>query len=287
MASALLARSELARDVFHSANSLLGFDLEELCLRGPDAELNRTEFSQPALFVHSMAALKQLEADRPQLWESVTHVAGLSLGEYTAVCAAGGFSFEAGLKLVQVRGRAMQAAADAVASGMSSVLGLDIDKLTTVCEQASHSGEFVKVANLLCPGNIAISGHLSALERAEKLATEAGAMRAIRLSVAGAFHTELMQPAVSLLQQTLTGVPFTSTHTPVVSNVDAASHREPDEIRDLLAQQVVSPVQWESSLRAMLAAGVTEFIEVGTGKILAGTLKRVDRKAICANYGEE
>lgn len=287
MASGLLARSELAKSVFQSASSLLGFDLEELCLRGPDAELNRTEFSQPALFVHSIAALKQLEADRPELWGSVTHLAGLSLGEYTAVCAAGAFTFEAGVKLVQARGRAMQAAADAVDSGMSSILGLSVEQLHVVCEQATHGGEFVKIANLLCPGNIAISGHLAALERAEKLATEAGAMRAIRLSVAGAFHTELMRPAVQVLQQTLASVSFVSTHTPVVSNVDAALHREPEEIRELLARQVVAPVQWESSLRTMIAAGVTEFIEVGTGKVLAGTLKRVDRKAACENYGDE
>lgn len=287
MAAALLERSEVARATFDAASELLGFDLKSLCLNGPDSELNRTEFSQPALFVHSIAALRQLEAERPDLRSSVTHLAGLSLGEYTAVCAAGGFSFESGVKLVHARGRAMQAAADAVESGMASVLGLDQEKLQAVCEQASTSASFVQVANLLCPGNIAISGHTPALERAEQLAVEAGAMKAIRLAVAGAFHTAIMQPAVDVLKQALSDVPFDIASIPVISNVDASPHRGPDEFRSLLAQQVVAPVQWESSLRNMIAAGVTQFIEVGTGKVLAGTLKRIDRKMPCENYGDE
>jgi [acyl-carrier-protein] S-malonyltransferase len=286
MAAALLERSEIARELFSTASDILGFDLKSLCLNGPDSELSRTEYSQPALFVHSIAALRQLELEQPDIWEKVTHLAGLSLGEYTAVCAAGGFSFEAGVRLVRARGQAMQSAADAVPSGMSSILGVDQTQLEAICVQASAEAEFVKIANLLCPGNTAISGHLAALERAESLATAAGAMKTIRLAVAGAFHTELMRPAVSLLEEALDMVEFSETRIPIVSNVDAASHRAPDEIRQLLSSQVVSPVLWEDSLRFMLAAGITQFVEIGSGRVLAGTLKRIDRKAPCDNYGD-
>lgn len=286
MGAALAERSSIARDVYSEAKSILGFDLLELCTQGPADQLNRTEFGQPALFTHSYAALKQLEVERPDLWDSVSSVAGLSLGEYTAVAAADGIAFADGLRLVQIRGQAMQAAADAVQSGMSSVLGLDEQQLNTICEQSSSENEFVRVANLLCPGNIAISGHLPALERAEKLAGEAGAMKSVRLQVAGAFHTEIMRPAVAKLQNALQSVEFKTTRVPVVSNVDAAGHAEPDEFRNLLAKQVVTPVLWEASLRAMLDSSTQEFIEVGTGRILAGTLKRIHRKTPCENFGD-
>ena len=286
MGSALVERSPAARQTFDEASAILGFDLLKLCTDGPIEELNRTEYSQPALFVHSMAALRQLEAERPTLWESVTHTAGLSLGEYTAVAAGGGFSFPDGLRLVQARGQAMQAAADAVPSGMTSVLGMEQEPLAAICQQASSGAHDVRLANLLCPGNIAISGHLSALEAAEKLCLEAGAMRTIRLSVAGAFHTPIMQPAVQALEGALASIDFSTTRVPIISNVDAAAHISPAEIKRLLAQQVVSPVRWEDSLRNLIDAGVDHFIEVGTGRILAGTLKRINRKILCEHFGD-
>lgn len=286
MGSALVAASPIARDIFAQAEAILGFDLLELCRSGPAEQLNRTEFSQPALYVHSFAAMKQLEHEQAGLWDSVIGVAGLSLGEYTAVAAAGGMSFEDGLRLVQTRGAAMQAAADAVASGMSSILGLEEDKLQAVCSQATGEGQLVRVANLLCPGNIAISGHLTALEAAEKLSTEAGAFKAIRLQVAGAFHTPLMQPAVERLQEALAKVPFQKTRVPVFSNVDAAPHSTPDDFRELLSQQVVSPVLWEASLSQMIQTGCEKFIEIGAGRVLAGTLKRINRKITCENFGD-
>lgn len=286
MGAALVARSPIARELFNEANDLLGYDLAQLCAHGPAEQLNRTEFGQPALFVHSYAALKQLEAEQPDLWDTVAAVAGLSLGEYTAVAAAGGLSFADGVKLVQVRGRAMQAAADAVQSGMSSVLGLDADPLTEICRQSSTAEDYVQVANLLCPGNIAISGHLTALERAEKLSSEAGAMRTVRLQVAGAFHTEIMRPAVETLTDALARADFGNMKVAVYSNVDAAPHTSPEEIQQLLPKQVVAPVQWEASLRAILDLGVESFIEIGTGKVLAGTLKRINRKLPCENYGD-
>jgi [acyl-carrier-protein] S-malonyltransferase len=291
MGKTLVDRSPIARALFEQANELLGFDLLEMCSAGPAEELNRTEFAQPALFVHSFAALKQLESDRPDLWESVISVAGLSLGEYTAVAAAGGISFEDGVRLVQTRGLAMQAAADKVASGMSSILGLDTAALERVCAQSSgdpatEDQKLVRVANLLCPGNIAISGHLDALEVAEKLSLEAGAFKALRLPVAGAFHTPIMEPAVQRLKEALATVRFNPTRVPVFSNVDAQPHLQPDEFRRLLAEQVVAPVQWESTLSHMIDAGCEQFIEIGAGRVLAGTLKRVNRKIPCENFGE-
>lgn len=286
MGQGLLAKSSRTQELFDQAREILGFDLLQLCLSGPADQLNRTEFSQPALYVHSLAALNQLQEERPDLWSSVGAVAGLSLGEYTAIAAAGGLSFADGLRLVHTRGMAMQAAADQVASGMSSVLGLDVEKLREVCLNCSQGNEFVEVANLLCPGNIAISGHLPAIERAEKAVVDAGAMRAIRLAVAGAFHTALMQPAVGRLTEALARAEFKPTRVPVYSNVDSAAHTAPDELRALLARQIISPVLWEASLRNLLIAGLESFVEVGAGKVLAGTLKRIDRKIACESYGD-
>jgi [acyl-carrier-protein] S-malonyltransferase len=286
MGQGLLAKSTLTQRLFDEAREVLGFDLLQLCLSGPAEQLNRTEYSQPALYVHSLAAFGHLLEQRPQLWDEVKAVAGLSLGEYTAIAAAGGLSFADGLRLVHTRGLAMQAAADQVASGMASVIGLELDQLKHVCTAASTGTEFVEVANLLCPGNIAISGHVAAIERAEKAAVEAGAMKAIRLAVAGAFHTALMQPALGRLNEALTRAEFHTTRVPVFSNVDAQPHSEPDEIRGLLGRQIISPVLWEATLRNLLAAGHDAFIEVGAGKVLAGTLKRIDRKAACESFGD-
>lgn len=286
MGAGLLAKSPASQKVYDEAREVLGFDLLELCLSGPAEQLNRTEFSQPALYVHSLAALGYLTEQRPELWTSVQSVAGLSLGEFTAITAAGGLTFADGLKLVHTRGLAMQAAADQVASGMSSIIGLEADKLREVCREASSELEFVEVANLLCPGNIAISGHLSSVQRAETAAVAAGAMKAVRLAVAGAFHTALMQPAVGRLSEALSRADFRSTRVPVYSNVDAAPHTDPEELRGLLARQIVTPVLWEDTLRNLLAAGHDTFIEVGAGKVLAGTLKRVERKAACESFGD-
>jgi [acyl-carrier-protein] S-malonyltransferase len=285
MGMSLVERSAAARELFREAGDILGFDLINLCSHGPAEQLNRTEFSQPALFVHSLAALKLLAEERSDLWNQVGAAAGLSLGEYTALAATGAMSFSQGLRLVQTRGAAMQAAADITDSGMSSIVGLDQDRLQAICEQASGDGHFVRIANLLCPGNIAISGHLSALAIAERLCTEAGAMMAVRLQVAGAFHTSIMQPAVSQLSLALSETEFSASRVPVYSNVDAAGHQQPEEFRDLLARQVTGPVLWEAALRNMMDAGCTEFIELGAGRVLAGTLKRINRKVSCEAYG--
>ncbi len=286
MGQALTERSRSAKELFDQARQILGFDLLELCVNGPADQLNRTEFCQPALFVHSYAALQDLLQQRPGLSESLMAVAGLSLGEYTAVAAAQGLSFEDALRLVHQRGMAMQAAADTVASGMSSILGLELSKIEAICDTHSTATEFVKVANLLCPGNIAISGHANRLDAVEQACLSAGAMKAVRLAVAGAFHTSIMQPAVEQLSRALAQVTITPCAVPVVSNVDAQPHSAPSEIIELLARQVVSPVLWEQTLRNLVDQGAQQFIEIGAGRVLAGTLKRIDRKISCESFGD-
>jgi [acyl-carrier-protein] S-malonyltransferase len=276
-----------ARRTFDQASEILGYDLANLCHEGPTEQLNATEFSQPALFVVGMAAANVLAEEHPERISAVTAAAGLSLGEYTAVCFAGGLQFADGLRLVQRRGQAMQAASDLVRSGMASVLGLDLDTVQQLCEQCRHEDEVLQPANLLCKGNIAVSGHLTAIERLIPAATEAGAIKVIALSVAGAFHTSLMEPAVEKLQTALSEMPITDTRIPVYSNVDAAPHQSSDEIRSLLGRQVVGPVKWEDSIRRMIDDGIDGFEEVGTGRILRGTLKRIQRKIPMDGFGDE
>jgi [acyl-carrier-protein] S-malonyltransferase len=268
-----------ARELFDRAKDILGYDLAELCASGPAEKLDSTVYSQPALFVCSLAALESLKATRPEVVEQAAATAGLSLGEYTALVFADVLSFEDGLRVVQTRGQAMQDAADAVPSGMVSLLGLDLEKIKQLCHDARAETEVLEVANHLCPGNIVVSGHKAACERVADLATKAGAMKTIPLAVAGAFHTSIMQPAVQRLAAALEGVTMRVPRIPVISNVDAAPHNDPDEIRRLLVQQVVSPVRWEDSMRRLLADGCGPFWEVGPGRVLRGLLKRIDRKA--------
>jgi [acyl-carrier-protein] S-malonyltransferase len=269
-----------ARALFDRANSLLGYDLAKICFEGPAELLDSTVHSQPALFVTSLAALESLRAKSPDVVQNCQAAAGLSLGEYTALVFAGVMDFEVGLKVVQERGSAMQAAADLVPSGMVSILGLERPAVEALCAHAAQ-GELLQVANLLCPGNIAVSGSKAACARVAEMAPAAGAMKAIPLAVAGAFHTPIMQPAVDRLQAALAGATLRKPRIPVISNVDARAHDDPEEIRRLLVQQVVNPVLWEDSLRALLALGCDEFYEVGPGRVLRGLLKRIDRKAAC------
>lgn len=269
-----------ARELFDRAKSLLGYDLAQVCFEGPAEKLDSTVYSQPALFVTSLSALESLKASSPDAVESCQAAAGLSLGEYSALVFAGVMTFDDGLKVVQERGAAMQAASDAVPSGMVSILGLERPQVEALCEKAAQ-GEVLQIANLLCPGNIAVSGTKAACERVAAMAAEAGAMRAVPLAVAGAFHTSIMQPAVERLTAALAGVPLKKPRLPVISNVDGAPHVDPEEIRQLLIRQVVSPVRWEDSMRRLLAMGCDKFFEVGPGRVLRGLLKRIDRKADC------
>ncbi len=279
MGRELCERSPAARELFARAADVLGYDLAEVCFSGPKEKLDSTVFSQPALFVTSLAALEQLKVDHPDWWEACSHAAGLSLGEYTACVCAGAIDFETGLRVVQRRGEAMQAAADARRSGMSSILGLKADQVESLCDTVRQESEVLAIANYLCPGNIVVSGDAAACERIVEPALEAGAMKVVPLAVAGAFHTSIMEPAVEQLAEALAGAELRPARIPVISNVDGEAHTDPDEIRELLIRQVCSPVQWEASMRYLLEVPVEHFCEVGPGRVLRGLLKRVHRRA--------
>jgi len=270
-----------ARRLFDEAAEVLGYDLAETCWNGPAERLNSTVISQPAIFVASLAALEALRADDPAALTACSAVAGLSLGEYTALVFAGALSFRDGLRIVQRRGEAMQAAADATPSGMVSVLGLDQAKVEELCA-AARGSEILQIANLLCPSNIVVSGTKPACDAVERLAEGMGG-RTIRLTVAGAFHTTLMKPADEAVAAVLSQVEIRPPRLPVWSNVDAQPHTDPEEIRRLLVRQVVQPVLWEQTMRNLLAAGFDRFYEIGPGRVLAGLLKRVQRKVECLN----
>jgi [acyl-carrier-protein] S-malonyltransferase len=271
-----------AKKLFDDAYDILGYSLIDVCGRGPAERLNSTAVSQPAIYVASLAALEFLRAKEPDAEAQCVATAGLSLGEYTALAFAGALSFADGLRLVQKRGQAMQAAADATPSGMVSVLGMEPEKVEELCKRARPAGT-VEIANLLCPGNIVVSGTRAACDEVEKLAPELGAMKTIRLTVAGAFHTNIMKPADQALAATLATLEIKVPRIPVWSNVDAAPHTDPAEIRSLLVRQVLQPVQWEKTMRNLLAEGIERFYEIGPGRVLAGLLKRVDRKKECRN----
>jgi [acyl-carrier-protein] S-malonyltransferase len=283
MGAELAATLPTARALFDHASAILGYDLLKLCTEGPAEQLNATEFSQPALFVCSLAALGKFRLEQSQIVDKCAAAAGLSLGEYTALAFAGAMDFETGLRLVQERGRAMQAAADLTPSGMVSILGMDRDKIESLCNDA-REGQVLQVANLLCPGNIVVSGNREACSRVAQLAEAAGAMKVIPLTVAGAFHTPLMQPAYERLAKAVADAKITSPRIPVISNVDAEPHSDPAEIRQLLVKQLVSPVQWEESMRRLLGQhGVERAYEIGPGRVLTGLMKRIDRKFACEN----
>lgn len=274
--------------LFQRASSILGYDLVEVCRSGPAERLDTTAVSQPAILVTSLALLEVLRG-RPEGADvdAAVVTAGLSLGEYTALVFAGALAFDDAVRLVDLRGKAMQACADARPGAMLAVLGLERDRVAELCAVARGDG-VLEVANVLCPGNVVASGSPQACDRLRDAAAAAGAMKCVRLGVAGAFHTELMQDAVDALSTALASTPLSPPRIPVVSNVDAAPHTDPAEIRDLLARQVVGVVEFHASMERLLAApsaggfGVTKIWEVGPGRVLRGLLKRIDRKLPCS-----
>jgi [acyl-carrier-protein] S-malonyltransferase len=281
MARDLCAVLPPARQLFTQASEQLGYDLLEVCVNGPAERLNSTVVSQPALFVASLAALESLKQTNPQVVDECVAAAGLSLGEFTALTFAGAMTFQEGLRLVQRRGEAMQAAADLVPSGMMSVLLLEQAKIEELCS-AARQNEILQTANYLCPGNYAVSGHRSACDRLEPLVSAAGG-RAVRLAVAGAFHTPLMKPAQEAMAEVFANVSLTSPRLPVWSNVTAQPHGSPEEMRAQLRRQITEPVRWEEMMRRLLEAGCDRFYEIGPGRVLAGLLKRIQRKVECQN----
>ena len=269
--------------LFKQASEVLGYDLFELCTSGPAEQLNTTAVSQPALLVTSLAMLEVL---RLQYGSPLVHggnesfTAGLSLGEYSALVHAGALDVQSAVRIVDVRGRAMQACADAEPGGMVAVLGLERDRVEEVCD-ASRGTDVLSIANVLCPGNIVISGGRAACERVAEEATKAGAMKCVPLEVAGAFHTKLMEPAKDKLAAVLEETELRVPRIPVISNVDARPHTDPDEIRGLLARQVCGVVEWHASMEFLLSTGAENLWEVGPGRVLRGLLKRINRKTPC------
>ncbi|HPZ83885.1 MAG TPA: ACP S-malonyltransferase [Thermogutta sp.] len=271
-----------ARALYERASKIVGYDLARVCFEGPAEDLDSTVISQPAIFVTSLAALESLRTEAPDAVLSCEATAGLSLGEYTALVFAGVLEFEDGVWLVQKRGEAMQDASDATPGGMVSILGMERSQVESLCEQA-RGEETLQIANLLCPGNIVISGSLRACERAAELATRMGAMKAVPLAVAGAFHTPIMRPADERLAAALEKVRLRKPRIPVISNVDARPHNDPEEIRQLLIRQVIEPVRWEDSMRYLIGEGFDSFYEVGPGRVLRGLLRRIERSVTCQN----
>ncbi|XP_061960256.1 uncharacterized protein LOC133681136 [Populus nigra] len=279
-----------AAQLYEKANDILGYDLVELCTSGPKEKLDSTVISQPAIYVTSLAAVEVLRArdGGQQIIDSVDVTCGLSLGEYTALAFAGAFSFEDGLKLVKLRGEAMQEAADAAKSAMVSVIGLDADKVQHLCDAANQDVDEdnkVQIANYLCPGNYAVSGGFMGVEAVEAKAKSFKARMTVRLAVAGAFHTSFMEPAVSRLEAALAATEIRQPRIPVISNVDAQPHADPATIKKILARQVTSPVQWETTVKTLLAKGLKKSYELGPGKVIAGIVKRMDKKAETENIG--
>lgn len=270
-----------ARDLFERASAILGYDLLSICREGPAETLNTTAVSQPAILVTSLAALEVLRARTDSPLASAAVAAGLSLGEYTALVFADSIGFDDAVRLVDVRGRAMQQCAERSAGGMVAVLGMERDRVAAICD-ACRGDDVLGVANVLCPGNVVVSGSASACRRLESAAAEAGAMKCVPLDVAGAFHTVLMEPAVARLRAALAAIDLRPPRLPVVSNVDARPHTDPDEIRGLLARQVVGVVEWHESMAYILSQGVRSMCEVGPGRVLRGLMKRIDRSVACS-----
>jgi len=272
-----------ASDLFEEAEKITGLPIRTLCFEGPEEALARTDIAQPAIFTVSAALLaarehylspERLAADTP------AYMAGLSLGEYTALYAAGAIDFQTGLGLVARRGALMQQAAEAVPSGMVSVLGLNAARARELCE-AARDGQVLTCANFNCPGQVVLSGQIDACRRAKELAGDFGASAAVELKVAGAFHSEIMAPAARQFARALQAVDFAEPKVPVVANVDARPAASGDEIRAKLLAQLVSPVRWAQSMEFLLAGGVRTFLEIGPGKVLRGLMRRIDRKAAC------
>jgi [acyl-carrier-protein] S-malonyltransferase len=268
-----------ARGLFDRANEVLGYDLAAICFRGPEPELTKTENAQPGIYLTSWIAFQLLKEQVPSLKCDAT--AGLSLGEFTALAAAGVLGFEDGLRIVRQRGRFMQEACDATVGSMAAVIGLDEGPAREVCAEAG-----VELANLNCPGQLVISGEAASIEKAVELARAKGARRAIPLVVAGAYHSRLMASAQPKLQAALAAVPLNLPAVPVVSNVTAQPHGTPAGIHTRLVEQVTSPVRWEESMRYLLAQGFTRFIELGPGTALSGFMKRIDKSAQMFNVAD-
>jgi [acyl-carrier-protein] S-malonyltransferase len=277
MGKDLAEKFPAARTWFDRANAALGYDLAAICFNGPEADLTKTENAQPGIFLVSWVCLQLLQEQVPGL--KFEAAAGLSLGEFTALTAAGAMSFEDGLRVVRQRGKFMQEACDATRGGMAAVIGLDEAPTREVCAEAG-----VVLANLNCPGQLVISGEAERIVKACELAKAKGAKRAIPLTVAGAYHSPLMAGAQPKLRDALAGIKISAPGVPVIANVTAQAHgADPSAC---LVEQVCSSVLWENSMRHLLSQGFTRFIELGPGTALSGFMKRIDKSAQMLNVSD-
>ena len=272
MGKKLSESSPAAKAILDRANATLGFDLADLLFNGPEDKLTRTDNTQPAIFTVSMMAMEAVRAAGVPF----DFVAGHSLGEYSALCAAGAFSFEDGLKLVRLRGTLMAQAGDKSPGSMAAILGLEAEKLGAVLKEASAAGVVV-AANFNSPSQIVISGSVAGVQAAAKLAETAGAKKVVMLAVSGAFHSPLMEFAVAGLKEGLAKVAIIAPSVPLISNVEAQPVSDPEAIRSLLLRQLTSPVRWVESMQAALAADAKEALEVGPGKVLMGLARGISR----------
>ena len=276
MGSELVHANEGNKEFYDKADNQLGFPLSKLMLQGPVEELTYTYNAQPALLTTSTMVSELLQAGGLKPDYTIGH----SLGEYSALVASGVMSFEDGVKIVHERGLYMNDAVPAGEGAMAAILGMESDALKVVTDLVTSQGDVVQLANLNCPGQIVISGTKQGVEKASVQAKEAGAKRAIPLVVSGPFHSELMRPAASKLKHALNQLEMHNTDVPVISNVTASPVTTADEMKELLVQQLYSPVRFEESIRALMDLGVNTFIECGPGKVLSGLVKKIDRSAV-------
>ena len=269
-----------AKTWFDRANAALGYGLASVCFDGPEPELIKTGNAQPGIFLVSWVAFELLKEHVPALEFDAT--AGLSLGEFTALAAAGEMSFEDGLRAVRQRGRFMQEAVPAGVGGMAAILGLTDDQVVEVCRAASAHG-IVEPANFNCPGQVVVAGEAAAVDAACALAKEAGAKRAMPLAVSAPFHCSLLKPAGEKLAEALASVELHGMSIPVVSNVTGGIVGSAADVKDLLVRQVSSPVRWEACIRTLLENGVDTFVEIGPGKVLNGFIRKIDKDAVVYN----
>ena len=274
MGKDLYENSPLAKELFEKANEILGYRITDIMFEGTDEDLRQTKVTQPAVFLHSViSALCMGDAFQPEM------TAGHSLGEFSALVAAGALSFEDGLKLVYARAMAMQKACEAQPSTMAAIIGLADDKVEEICYQVTAEGEVCVAANFNCPGQIVISGSIAGIDKACELMKVAGAKRALPLKVGGAFHSPLMDPAKVELEAAINATEFLTPKCPIYQNVDALPHTDPAEIKQNLVAQLTASVRWTQTVKNMLADGATDFTECGPGAVLQGLIKKIDKEA--------
>jgi [acyl-carrier-protein] S-malonyltransferase len=282
MGKELAGKYPVAQQTFEEADAALGFSLSKLCFEGPEDQLKLTENTQPAILTVSVAAMRVLR----EKGIKCQFAAGHSLGEYSAHVAAGTLSFADAVRTVRNRGRYMQEAVPVGQGAMAAILGLDPDVVLAICQEAAQ-GEVAEAANINSPGQIVISGSKAAIDRAMELAKQRGAKRAVPLPVSAPFHCALMQPAQDRLANDLRALTFNDLSFPVIKNIDAEEVTLGHVACEALIRQVTGSVQWESSMRTLIAAGVNQFVEIGPGKVLSGLMRQIDRNQTCMNVEDE